>query len=251
MNTPILSNFTHDVFGEIRITDVDGTVWFVANDIAKSLGYEKPNNAINTHCRKVNKFNYPVTGRELNIIPESDVYRLIMRSELPEAEKFQDWITEEVLPSIRKTGGYRVDRMNSPSSEFDMVCIGLKYTSEMLKLSDASKLAMMSHAFDTYGLNSKALPQYVENVRPIFSATKLLVNRGKPFSASVFNAKMILAGFMEEKERIGSKGTVKTFKILTDKAVGHYGQNDVNPNNPLETQPHYYEDTFDSLLSII
>lgn len=103
-----LSSFNHEMFGEVRIVDIDGNIWFVANDVAKALGYEKPNNAINTHCRKINKFNYPATGRELNIIPESDVYKLIMRSELPEAERFQDWVTDTVLPSIRKTGKYDV-----------------------------------------------------------------------------------------------------------------------------------------------
>jgi len=105
----VLSNFEHEVFGEIRITDIEGTLWFVANDVARALGYEKPNNAINLHCRNINKFNYPATGRELNIIPASDVYRLIMRSELPEAGKFQDWVTDEVLPSVHKNGFYGTD----------------------------------------------------------------------------------------------------------------------------------------------
>ena len=79
----------------------------MATDIAKALGYSKPNNAVNALCKKINKFNYPSTGQQLNIIPESDLYRLIMRSSLPEAESFQDWVVEEVLPAIRKTGSYQ------------------------------------------------------------------------------------------------------------------------------------------------
>lgn len=93
----------------------DEDPWFVASDVAKALGYEKPNNAVNEHCKKMNKITLSpdLGGREasvkmppvmVNIIPESDVYRLIMRSNLPNAEKFQDWVVEEVLPAIRKTG---------------------------------------------------------------------------------------------------------------------------------------------------
>lgn len=91
--------------------------WFVASDAAKSLGYDNPANAINTHCKKTNKITLSpdLGGREIsskmppvvmNIIPESDVYRLVMRSNLPNAVAFQDWVCEEVLPAIRKTGEY-------------------------------------------------------------------------------------------------------------------------------------------------
>lgn len=85
--------------------------------VAKSLGYDNPANAINTHCKKINKITLSpdLGGREIsskmppvvmNIIPESDVYRLVMRSNLPNAVAFQDWVCEEVLPAIRKTGEY-------------------------------------------------------------------------------------------------------------------------------------------------
>lgn len=101
--------FERQEFGQVRVVDVNGEPWFVASDIAKALGYERPNDAVNTHCKKVNKFSYgdmPQGAQPYNIIPESDVYRLVMRSNLPDAERFQDWVVEEVLPSIRKTGGY-------------------------------------------------------------------------------------------------------------------------------------------------
>ena len=147
MKNLVLSNFEHEVFGEIRITDIEGTLWFVANDVAKALGYEKPNNAINLHCRNINKFNYPATGRELNIIPESDVYRLIMRSELPEAGKFQDWVTDEVLPSIQETGSYSLVPMSLPEAlrqyanelemkELEMKELALKQRDEVNQILD-------------------------------------------------------------------------------------------------------------------
>lgn len=81
--------------------------WFYGTDVAKALGYENPARDVQRHCKKVNKFSPTESvGTPYNIIPESDVYRLVMRSNLPNAEKFQDWVVEEVLPSIRKTGQY-------------------------------------------------------------------------------------------------------------------------------------------------
>ena len=60
--------FEKEEFGKVRVIEKDGSFWFVATDVAKALGYEKPNNAVNTHCKKVNKINYPVTGQAVNII---------------------------------------------------------------------------------------------------------------------------------------------------------------------------------------
>lgn len=107
--------FEREEFGSVRVVMHDCEPWFVASDVARALGYERPNDAVNAHCKKVNKFSYgnmPYGAQPYNIIPESDVYRLVMRSNLPNAEKFQDWVVEEVLPSIRKTGGYLVQQKN-------------------------------------------------------------------------------------------------------------------------------------------
>lgn len=109
-NLPI---FSHPSFGTVRVVEHEGEPWFVASDVAKALGYEKPNNAVNEHCKKVNKFSYPNSGQlqPYNIIPESDVYRLVMRSNLPGAVEFQDWVVEEILPSIRKHGLYATEEV--------------------------------------------------------------------------------------------------------------------------------------------
>lgn len=112
-----LSIFSNEEFGSVRVIVQDGEPWFVASDVAKALGYERPNDAVNAHCKKVNKFSYgesPRGAQPYNIIPESDVYRLIMRSNLPNAERFQDWVVEEVLPSIRKTGNYSMAPASAP-----------------------------------------------------------------------------------------------------------------------------------------
>jgi len=92
----------------IRVVDVDGDPWFVASDVARALGYSNPQEAVRTHCKGVRKTLTPSAGgdQQTTIIPESDVYRLIIRSKLPEAEKFEKWVMEEVLPTIRRTGAY-------------------------------------------------------------------------------------------------------------------------------------------------
>lgn len=86
----------------------DGRTLFCGSDVAKALGYARPNDAIAAHCRATVKHSTPISGKmqEINFIPEGDFYRLITHSKLPEAEKFERWVFDEVIPSIRKTGGY-------------------------------------------------------------------------------------------------------------------------------------------------
>ena len=101
--------FNNPEFGNIRIVDEDGSVLFCGNDVAKALGYKSPKDAISTHCRGAVKRRLTDSiGREQDtaFIPESDLYRLVFSSKLPTAEKFTDWVTKDVLPAIRKHGGY-------------------------------------------------------------------------------------------------------------------------------------------------
>ncbi len=100
--------FSNEEFGSVRTICVDGKVFFSGYDVAKALGYAKPRNAVSTHCKGALKQGALTNGgeQEMSFIPESDVYRLAFSSKLPAAEKFTDWVTEEVLPSIRKNGGY-------------------------------------------------------------------------------------------------------------------------------------------------
>ena len=97
---------------KVRTVWHEGNVWFVAKDVAECLGFTHPQSAIIDHCNHAKVLKGGETPlltsspRGINIIPESDVYRLVMRSKLPAAEQFQTWVCEEVLPTIRKTGGY-------------------------------------------------------------------------------------------------------------------------------------------------
>ncbi len=88
----------------------DGEPWFVGRDVALVLGYAKPREALAAHCKGGLVSRLPSSGgpQDTTIIPERDVYRLIMRSKLPAAERFEEWVVGTVLPSLRKHGGYVV-----------------------------------------------------------------------------------------------------------------------------------------------
>lgn len=100
--------FDNPEFGAVRTLEESGTILFCGKDAATALGYKSPKDAISAHCPGAVKRRLPTPGgeQEMSFIPESDLYRLIFSSKLPNAEKFTDWVTGEVLPSIRKNGGY-------------------------------------------------------------------------------------------------------------------------------------------------
>lgn len=104
-----LQIFNSGEFGEIRTIEIDGKPYFVGADVAKALGYNNPRDAVSRHCKGVVKHDTPTSSgvQLMSYINEGDLYRLIMKSKLPSAEKFESWVMDEVLPTIRKTGSYQ------------------------------------------------------------------------------------------------------------------------------------------------
>ena len=100
--------FKNPEFGNVRVIDEDGKYLFCGTDVARALGYSIPSKAVNTHCKGVSKMEAPTNGgvQKLLFIPEGDVYRLIVHSKLPSAERFERWVFDEVLPTIRQHGAY-------------------------------------------------------------------------------------------------------------------------------------------------
>ena len=100
--------FENEEFGNVRIVEDGDKVLFCGSDIAKALGYSNANKAILDHCKGITKRDTPTAGgiQSMSFITEGDIYRLVARSKLPSAEKFESWIFDELLPTIRKTGGY-------------------------------------------------------------------------------------------------------------------------------------------------
>ena len=127
MITPITTStasqcetFNHPEFGNLRCIEIDGEPWFVGKDVAMALGYAKTENAIARHVDKEDKTLTPFQGgcstgiQKMTIINESGLYSLILSSKLESAKRFKRWVTSEVLPCIRKHGGYIVGQENMP-----------------------------------------------------------------------------------------------------------------------------------------
>lgn len=109
----LVKTFNHDVFGELDILTLDGKEFFPATDVAMKLGYSNPADAVIRHCRKKGVvFHEVLTSggiQRKKFISEGNLYRLITNSKLPGAERFELWVFDEVLPMLRKTGGYVVN----------------------------------------------------------------------------------------------------------------------------------------------
>ena len=113
--------FNNAEFGNVRTMEINGEPWFIGKDIAKCLGYVKPENAIANHVDSEDKTSTLIQGTGSNykskavIINESGVYALIFGSKLPNAKKFKHWVTSEILPTIRKTGTYSITQSKPDS----------------------------------------------------------------------------------------------------------------------------------------
>lgn len=121
-----LTVFTNEEFGEVRTMVIEGEPWFVGRDVADILGYRNGSRDINRHVdeedkRKIMLFDGK-QDKETIIINESGLYSLILSSKMPNAKKFKRWVTKEVLPSIRKTGGYKVP--TSPAEQIKLLATG-------------------------------------------------------------------------------------------------------------------------------
>ena len=113
--------FKNEEFGEIRSLEINNEPYFVGKEIATVLGYERTDNAIRQHVDEEDKLMHQISAsgqnRNMTLINESGLYSLIMSSKLPNAKKFKRWVTSEVLPAIRKTGGYIAGEENMTEDE--------------------------------------------------------------------------------------------------------------------------------------
>lgn len=121
--------FNNENFGQVRTLTIENKPYFVGKDVAEILGYNEPHKAIARHCKGGIKHPILTEGgqQDMSIIPEGDIYRLIIKSKLPQAEKFESWVFDEVLPQIRKTGQYQV----KPKSNLDLLELQVKALKEV------------------------------------------------------------------------------------------------------------------------
>lgn len=144
MNDPVPFHFES---AAIRVVDIAGEPWFVGKDVAEALGYANASDAITKHCKGVAK-RYPLATlggiQDIRILSEPDVLRLIVGSRLPSAQRFERWVFEDVLPSIRKTGAYRAPAadplavLNDPAAMRGLL---LNYADKVIALEAQAKAA--------------------------------------------------------------------------------------------------------------
>ena len=135
--------FNNEQFGDVRTALINNEPWFSGKDIALVLGYSNPQKAVRDHVddedRTVND-SFTVHGTPIILINESGLYSLIISSKLPEAKAFKRWITHEVIPAIRKTGGYIAGEENMTDDE--LVAKALLITTEKLRQREARIAAL-------------------------------------------------------------------------------------------------------------
>lgn len=162
-----LKLFRNDLFGEILVIVKDNKEYFDGSNVARALGYTNPRDALIRHCKKegvvfhdvgvVTKNrdgeNYKTQMVEKKFIDEGNLYRLIMKSKLKSAEKFERWVCDEVIPSIRKSGAYINDNLmndvlNNPELLIDLLT---KLKNEKLKVNNLNKVILDNKAYTTLG----------------------------------------------------------------------------------------------------
>lgn len=142
--------FNNDKFGALRTIEDDGQTLFCAKDVAQALGYANPGKAVRDHCRsaKGGPKRYPLETRggvqEATFITEGDVLRLIVHSKLPQAQAYERWVFDEVLPAIHRSGGYMVARQDETPEE--LMARALKVAQETVERQKAQITEMTPKA---------------------------------------------------------------------------------------------------------
>lgn len=214
---------------------------FKAKDVTDMLGLTNPREVMSRvdddeRC----KLNLPRQG-ETWMLTEDGLYEVLMQSRKPIAKQFKKGV-KEILKSIRRTGEFKARPAANATPTVAEKMKAASWAARFLNLSDCSKLAIAKSILGDYGL---PLPEYVPSKGVLKSATELLQEKGIPMSVLEFNRKAVEEGFLCVNERNSARGK-KKFKTITKKGLP-FGENQVSPKNPGETQPKWYAEKFDEL----
>ena len=254
------------------VTDEHGNVLFVGKDVAEALGYSDTSDAVKRHCKgSVKRLPLQTAGgvQDVRVLTQADVLRLVVSSRLPEAQKFEAWVFEVVLPEIAETGSYgkrkptTYTEVPGPAVEAIQVAEAI---SNYLKLEGSARLHMLeqavklaapkllpmvpAYAIDAPRTADGKLIGDVGSSSAAFSATDLLRKFGSPISAVKFNNLAITHGLLILQERSSTKyaGINRQYKVIPNEYLC-YGKNLVSSSNQKETQPYWFEPTFQEVLT--
>ena len=215
-----LQIFNSEEFGNIRTTEINGQPYFVASDVAKALGYSNPRKAIADHCKGVTKRDTPTSSgtQSISYINEGDMYRLIMKSKLPSAEKFESWVMDEVLPTIRKHGMYATDDvieniLNNPDFAIK-VLTDLKEEREK-RVKAERRNAILTHVNKTYTMTEIAKELNMKSAIELNKALKDKRVQYKVNDTWVFYSQYSSKGYEEIKQEVLDNGKVVYHRKIT------------------------------------
>jgi len=205
--------FNNQEFGKVRFLDINGKPYAVGVDVTRVLGYANPSKAVLDHCKGITKLGIPSLGgiQETNVIPEGDIYRLIIRSKLPTAERFESWVFDEVLPALRQKGNYNIQQ-----STLSLPQLPQTYQEALRQLADQveenEKLMPKAQKYDQF-MSSEG-NQTIGQVAKVLNTGrtrlfKLLKSKGILMSDNTPYQKYINLGYFDAREASSiSKGFV-------------------------------------------
>ena len=214
-----LKIFSNDEFGEIRTVEIEGKIYFVGKDVANALGYSNHRDAIARHCKGVVKHDsFKEGGQEVALIPEGDMYRLITHSKLESAERFESWVFDEVLPSIRKHGIYATDKviddiLNNP--DFGIELLTKLKEERAARLAAEKKNAILMHVNKTYTMTEIAKEL---GLKSAIELNKLLAEKKIQYKVNetwVMYSQYSDLGYEEIKQEVLDNGKVIYHRRIT------------------------------------
>ena len=230
-----------------REINVYGSVYeplFMAKDVATWIEHSDVSTMMRNLDNEEKVTNIVCTpGGKQNawFLTEDGLYEVLMQSRKPIAKQFKKGV-KEILKSIRRTGEFKARPAANATPTVAEKMKAASWAAKFLNLSDCSKLAIAKSILGDYGL---PLPEYVPSKGVLKSATELLQEKGIPMSVLEFNRKAVEEGFLCVNERNSARGK-KKFKTITKKGTP-FGENQVSPKNPGETQPKLYAEKFNEL----
>ena len=215
-----LKLFENEEFGQVRMVEIDGKPYFMGSDIAKALGYARPNDAIKQHCRATVKHSTHISGKmqEVNFIGEGDMYRLITHSKLESAERFESLVFDEVLPSIRKHGIYATDNvinniLNNP--DFGIELLTKLKEERAARVEAEKKNAILTHVNKTYTMTEIAKEL---NLKSATELNKILADKHIQYKVNntwVFYSDYSNLGYEDIKQEVLDNGHVIYHRKIT------------------------------------
>lgn len=204
-----LTVFESAEFGSIRTVEIEGKPYFVASDVAKALGHARQNDAVSAHCRYAVKHSMPhpqskTKTLEVNVIPQGDVVRLAVKSELQGAEKFESWIFDEVIPSVLNHGMYATDELINNPDLLIAVATQLKEERERNKRLEEQRQVLERETIEMDKKISELTPKanYVDVIlksKSTVLVTQIAQDYG--MSAKAFNRKLKELGIQHKVGR--------------------------------------------------